>query len=112
MNVVLEQLRRKYDVPRGVWHLIVHLFRPRAPPVIEFNPIMRGKDQIARWICPRGAVYTFGQKWGAPIVISSTPVGRGGYVRDVHCPYCCKRGHYGTCEACFSGLEAATGKQQ
>lgn len=32
MNVVLEQIRRLYEIPKGVMHYIVHLVRPRAPP--------------------------------------------------------------------------------
>lgn len=31
MNVVWEQLKKKYKVPKDVMHYIVHLFRPRAP---------------------------------------------------------------------------------
>lgn len=31
MNEVLELLRRKYDIPKDVLHLIVHMFRPRPP---------------------------------------------------------------------------------
>lgn len=31
MNVAFEQIRRKFDVPKGVMHYLVHHVRPRAP---------------------------------------------------------------------------------
>lgn len=49
MNVVLEQIRRLYGVPKDVWHKIIQLFRPRAPlgPVPkEFTE----KWKVVRWV--------------------------------------------------------------
>ena len=37
MNVVLEQIRRKFDVSKDVLHYIIEFFRPRAPYIEELN---------------------------------------------------------------------------
>lgn len=34
-NAVFELLRRKHKVPKGLWHFVVELVRPRAPLVLE-----------------------------------------------------------------------------
>ena len=51
MNVVLEQIKRKYEIPKDVLHYIIEFFRPRAPRgVLMWNKWENiGSNGLKRW---------------------------------------------------------------
>jgi hypothetical protein len=92
MNVAFEQIRRTFEVPKPVMHLIVHHVRPRAPP------------PPAEWHTRREGGWLFFGSWSAS---RGMVMHRGAGLYDFYCPHCMAgplAGNHYVCAECLHAL--------